>query len=144
MPQMNEKFVKKIQNKAFFLLISIADTCIWLLFNIMPSKYTIKFLKRRCWRNFKVSFQEKKRLLLKNKIKISAFELAKKSFFSTCLSRSTICMILLEFLGIDVEMFLGMYLSKNNKKIPHCWIKVKKDGEDITYQIENCQTIIKI
>jgi len=110
----------------------------------MPSKFTINFLKSRYWRKFKININQKKKLLLKKKIKLAAIEMVKKSQFSSCLSRSTICMIFLEIFGLDVDLFLGMHLSQNNTKTPHCWIKLKENNENITYQIRNCSTIIKI
>ena len=83
-------------------------------------------------------------LYIKEKLIEYAKILSRRRFFSSCLSRSTLFMIILEIFGIKTNMFLGMYLGKNQKKTPHAWIEVSKTGDIITSKIENCTLIHKI
>ena len=53
----------------------------------------------------------------------------------------TLFMILLELIGIKTKINLGMHLNKNNRKIPHAWLEIKKTGEIITFKIDRCSKI---
>ncbi len=128
----------------YFFILIILDSLIWFFINLSSSKFFINLLKRKSWRIMNIKLNKNKTLYLKEKLINYEKILSKRRFFSSCLSRSTLFMIILEIFGIKTDMFLGMYIGKNQKKIPHAWIEVSKTGDIITSRIDNCTLIHKI
>ncbi len=113
-------------------------------FYLSPSKYSTLFLKSNIWGKIKINLSNKQKINFKNKIIYYVKKLENKSILSSCLSRSTLLMIILETFGIKTNLFLGMSLDNRDKKVPHAWLEIKKNGEIITSKIENCVIITKI
>ena len=131
--------------KVFYLLILIIlDSLFWFFIHLSSSKFFINLLKRKSWRIINIKLNKNTTFYLIEKLIKYEKILSKRRFFSSCLSRSTLFMIILEIFGIKTNMFLGMYLGKNQKKIPHAWIEVSKTGDIVTSKIENCTLIHKI
>ena len=113
-------------------------------FYFLPSKYSIRILKSKFWHKLNFQLKGNRKIILKNTLKYYSKNISKKKLFSSCLSRSTLFMIILEIFGVETNCYLGMILNKNQQKVPHAWLELKENGETLTNKIDKCSLITRI
>ncbi len=118
---------------SFYILICVLDTIIWLILNSLDGQKIINILKKRPWLKLslrKNSVFKKKYSTLINRLII--LRCKRKPILSSCLSRSSTARVLLDFLKIQNDLYLGMNKDEKGNKIPHAWIKQEKSNIYIT------------
>ena len=115
-----EKNFKKL---IIFYFFKILDTSIWLIIKLLPNKFIWKSVKLRPFKiiNFRLSinFRNKLRKTIKYFLNLISI---KSSPYSSCLSRSILGMILLDFLSIDNVLRVGIIKYIDGKKATHTWL----------------------
>ena len=141
---MKKSKIKNILILLLFTLYTSIDISVWFLTKIPYSKKLLGiFLKLNFYKKkieTKNIFVDKLVGLL---IKFDLIIFRKKFKASSCLSRSITSKIILNFLGIDSSIIIGMNKLKDGQKIPHAWLINKKTGKEYTLGIDPKGTKIK-
>ena len=116
---------------------------IWLITKSIPNKFVLKLVKYRPWKIIKISFSKKKKAELKLITKYYLKFLCKtnNNTFSSCLSISISGMVILDIFCIANVFNLGIYKSKEGKKIPHVWLSDPTDNSLFTTGLINKNSV---
>ena len=121
--------IKKFLN----CVLSILDTNIWIILNLISGELLMKLIKK----NLKISFNVK---IHPNKIngikKIIKKFCNKKKKLSSCLSKSITVKLVLDFFNIQNKIHFGISKFSNGKRIAHAWVVDPNTGEFITPGID--------
>ena len=127
-----------------YLFFSIIDCLIWINIRTFSNKKLLYIIRKKPWKLFTIN---SKKVIWEARITKILKVLAKNNlFFSSCLSRSIMGMILLDIFGINYIFNLGMTKNKVGKKIPHAWVENKLTGKIISQRSNsiNLITIISL
>ncbi len=134
----------RLDIKIFLYFCYFFDSFIWFALKILSGKSVLNVLKNRFWKLFKIKLTCNQIIFLKKKIKHISKKLLKREKYSSCLSRSIFCMIILDLIGVKTNLYLGMSKNENQIKVPHAWLQIDVTGEIITPKMNFCSELIKI
>ena len=127
---MLDKVIKKFLN----CFLSILDTNIWIILNLISGELLMKLIKKNLKISFNLKINPKNIIRLKKIIKKFC---NKKKKFSSCLSKSITVKLVLDFLSIQNKIYFGISKFSNGERIAHAWVVDPITGEFITPGIDN-------
>ena len=132
------KFFKYFVTLNILLLFKILDISSWILIQILPGKLIISFINLRPFKYITIKLSRKVQGRIKQIIlKILNIKSLNNNFFSSCLSRSIVGQLFLDFIAIPNTISFGIEKSINGVKNNHCWIKNPKNDQNYTPASEN-------
>ena len=109
------------------------DHIVWLLIQLLPGPLLIDLAQKRPWQHLKWPLGPQ----AQNQWEIRICWLLRSrcrraGWCSTCLSRSLCGRLLLDLIGVDNELHLGMSKFTNGRKVPHAWLVKPSSGQRLT------------
>ena len=109
------------------------DHVVWLLIQLLPGSLLIGLVQKRPWQRLKLPLVHQAQnqweiricWLLRNRCR-------RAGWCSSCLSRSLCGRLLLDLIGVDNELHLGMSKFANGRKVPHAWLIKPSSGHFLT------------
>lgn len=106
-----------------YRLFCLADHLIWVMIQLLPGPVLLTLIKRRHWRRFQFRLSRSRQEVWFRRV---LWMLAQRSMQvgrgSTCLSRSLSGRLLLDLIGVDNQLHLGMCKFLDGRKVPHAWL----------------------
>lgn len=106
-----------------YSLFSIMDHLVWLMIQLLPGTVLLMLIKRRPWQRLQFRFSQSSQEVWFGRF---CWLLAQRSRQvgrgSTCLSRSLSGRLLLDLIGVNNQLHLGMCKSLDGRKVPHAWL----------------------
>ena len=111
----------------------ILDHGIWLLIQLLPGPLLIGFARERPWQRLKLLLPPLTQQVWQARISwLLRTRCRQAKSASTCLSRSLSGRLLLDLIGVENELHLGMSKFSDGRKVPHAWLVEPSSGRLLT------------
>ena len=111
----------------------ILDHGIWLLIQLLPGSLLIGFARERPWQRLKLLLPPLTQQVWQARISwLLRTRCRQAKSASTCLSRSLSGRLLLDLIGVENELHLGMSKFSDGRKVPHAWLVEPSSGRLFT------------
>ena len=116
-----------------YSIFCLLDHFIWVLIQLVPGHLLMKIAKQRPWTRLRISLVPCARQRWKDRISwLLRRRCHRAGIGSSCLSRSLSGRLLLDIIGIDNELHLGMSRLSKEQKVPHAWLVEPTSGIMLT------------
>ena len=112
-----------------YVLVCVLDHGLWILIKTLPGPLLIKLARQRPWRRLGLRLAPARQQLWRGRIaRLLRVRCRRAGWCSTCLSRSLTGRLLLDWMGVDNELHLGMSKFSDGRKVPHAWLRDPQTG----------------
>ena len=109
------------------------DHGVWILIQLLPGPLLIGLAHQRPWQSLKRSLTPLAQQRWQSRIIwMLRTRCQRAGRGSSCLSRSLSGRVLLDLVGMDNELHLGMSKFSDGRKVPHAWLVEPSSGRLIT------------
>jgi hypothetical protein len=107
---------------AYSLFCSM-DHLVWLMIQLLPDLVLLTLIERRPWRRFQFRLSRARKEVWFGRFSWLLTQRSRQvGRGSTCLSRSLSGRLLLDLIGINNQLHLGMCKFLDGRKVPHAWL----------------------
>ena len=111
----------------------LLDHGIWLFIQLLPGPLLIGFARERPWQRLKLLLPPLTQQVWQARISwLLRTRCRQARRASTCLSRSLSGRLLLDLIGVENELHLGMSKFSDGRKVPHAWLVEPSSGRLLT------------
>ena len=116
-----------------YRVFCLLDHLVWLSIQLLPGSLLISLAQKRPWQRLRFSLVPQAKNKWEDRISwLLRTRCRRANYCSTCLSRSLSGRLLLDLIGVDNELHLGMSKFSNGCKIPHAWLAKSNNGKLLT------------
>lgn len=116
-----------------YSLFAVLDHLLWLLIQWLPGPRLLALARQRPWRRARLQLSGAQQRLWKDRVAwLLRTRCRRARWGSTCLSRSLGGRLLLDLIGVENALYLGMSKFSDGRKVPHAWLSDPRTGRLLT------------
>lgn len=116
-----------------YSLFALLDHLVWLLIQWLPGPRLMALARHRPWRCLRLKLSGAHQRLWADRVAwLLRTRCRRARWGSTCLSRSLGGRLLLDLIGVENDLHLGMSAFSDGRKVPHAWLSDPRTGRLLT------------
>jgi len=116
-----------------YSLFALLDHLVWLLIQGLPGPRLMALARHRPWRCLRLKLSGSHQRLWADRVAwLLRTRCRRARWGSTCLSRSLGGRLLLDLIGVENDLHLGMSAFSDGRKVPHAWLSDPRTGRLLT------------
>ena len=113
----------KVERTIAYSIFCSFDNFIWAMVQLLPGSVLLTLISRRPWRRFQFRLSPSSQEVWFGRVRwLLARRSRRSGRGSTCLSRALCGRILLDLIGVNNQLHLGMCKYQGDRKVPHAWL----------------------